>query len=76
MIAISKAADLNYLKQGGHVYWASFFCKGSLLQDAVNQSIKNTWPSGKYYKHIKIVNETSRVVQIVVSLTIITDHMS
>ncbi len=30
MFAISKAADLNKLEQGGQLYWAFPFAKGSL----------------------------------------------
>jgi hypothetical protein len=30
MFELSKAADLNLLVQGGHLYWAFHFSKGSL----------------------------------------------
>ncbi len=32
MFAISKAADLNWLVQEGHLYWASPFSKGALFK--------------------------------------------
>ncbi len=32
MFSLSKGADLNYLVQGGHVYWAFPFSKCSLLK--------------------------------------------
>ncbi len=31
MFVMSKATNLNYLVQGGQLYWAFPFCKGSLV---------------------------------------------
>jgi len=33
VFSISKAADLNWLVQGGQLYWAFLFCKCSLDND-------------------------------------------
>jgi hypothetical protein len=60
MFAVSKSADLNQLLQGGKLYWAFPFSKGSLiLVIRVSPSQKQPSPQhDKQYKGPRVLSES------------------